>query len=176
MEHTKSLCIKFTYWVYFTLKIEFLIKCSLFQVQTRHFNDFELWPWRLTLKNLSKKLEIYFFEVLIQNWSRNTTSPTINMNFPRKLHKLPDYIVKTPRGLRYPLRSLLDMNTKDTRCVIYYNFDWMSHLLGCMFYYVYFSEVIFPASFRIRDFRHIYTNIWVKLHSGIHIWNYRFIM
>ena len=46
----------------------------------------------LTLKKLSKKLETYFFEVLIQNWSRKIMSPTINMNFPRKLHKLPDYI------------------------------------------------------------------------------------
>ena len=48
----------------------------------------------LTLKKLSKKLETYFFEVLIQNWSRKIMSPTINMNFPRKLHKLPDYNVQ----------------------------------------------------------------------------------
>ena len=37
----------------------------------------------LTLKKLSKKLETYFNEVLIQNWSRNILSPTINMSFPR---------------------------------------------------------------------------------------------
>ena len=42
VKNTKSLCVKFTYSVYFTLKIEFLIKCSLFQVQTWHFKDFEL--------------------------------------------------------------------------------------------------------------------------------------
>ena len=48
---TKSLCIKFTYWVYYMLRIEFLIKCSLVQVEIRHFNDFELWPWPLTLRS-----------------------------------------------------------------------------------------------------------------------------
>ena len=57
VENTKSVCMKFTHWVYFTLKIYFLIKCSLFQVQTRHITDFEpdldIWPW----KKLSKKLE-----------------------------------------------------------------------------------------------------------------------
>ena len=95
VENTKFLCMKFICLVYVTLRIEFPTKCSLLQVQTRHFKDFDLWHWPLTLKKLSTKLETYFFEVLIQSWSRKTISPTINMNFPRKLHKLPDYLYKT---------------------------------------------------------------------------------
>ena len=90
VENTKCVCMKFTHWVYFTLKTYFLIKCSLFQVQTRHITDFELWPWHLPLKKIVEKIG---GKVLIQNWSRNITSPTINMNFPRKLHKLPNYLV-----------------------------------------------------------------------------------
>ena len=42
LKNTNYLCIQFTDWLYFTPKIEFLIKCSLSQVQTRHFKDFEL--------------------------------------------------------------------------------------------------------------------------------------
>ena len=102
VENTVSLCITFTYRVYFNLEFEFLIKCSLFQVQTRHFKDFELLTLTFDLENFVEKMETYFFEVLIQNWSRNTKSPTIYMSFPQTfffLHKLPDYICTNRAGI-----------------------------------------------------------------------------
>ena len=42
LKNTKSLCIKFTDWLYFTQKIEFLIKCSLFQVVQQIYDIFGL--------------------------------------------------------------------------------------------------------------------------------------